>query len=193
MAESTFFCKAVGAATAVAVEVSMAMLAPGWLTVLPPAGRYFGLRADAATVQPKPGERPAANAARIEQSGDRAKVIFELSAPLDVTAFVLADPDRVIVDLPQTDFALDPEAGKAADPRHRKTGLIASFRFGQLAPGKSRIVVDLGAPALVLRAACDKLDSDGHAGLVIELAKTDRRSFQAAVQRARIQLAALAQ
>src|ERR1700730_1458841 len=185
MPESAFFCKAVGAATAV--------LAAGWLTLLPPAGRYFGLRADPATGQPEPEERPAANAARIEQSGDRAKLIFELSAPLDAAAFVLADPDRVIVDLPQTDFALDPETGKAADPPHRKSVLIASFRFGQLAPGKSRIVIDLGAPALGLRAACDILDSDWHAPLVIELAKTDRRSFQAAVQRARIQLAALAQ
>ena len=193
MAESTFFCKVVGAATAMTLEAGMAVLAAGWLTVLPPAGRYLGLRADAATVQSKPGERPAANAARIEQSGDRAKLIFELSAPLDATAFVLADPDRVIVDLPQTDFALDPEAGKAVDPPHRKTGLIASFRFGQLVPGKSRIVVDLGAPARILLAACDKLDSDGHVRLVVELAKTDRRSFEAAVQRARIQLAALAQ
>jgi N-acetylmuramoyl-L-alanine amidase len=192
MAESALFCKIVCAATAMA-RTGMAVLAAGWLTFLSPAGRYLGLRADAATVQPEPGERPAANAARIEQSGDRAKLIFELSAPLDATAFVLAGPDRVIVDLPKTDFALDPETGKAADPPHRKTGLIGSFRFGQLAPGKSRIVIDLGAPALVLRAACDKLDSGGHARLVIELAKTDRRSFQAAVQRARIQLAALAQ
>ncbi len=193
MAESAFFCKAVGVATAMALGAEMAVLAAGWLTLLPPAGRYFSLRADAATVQPEPGERPAANAARIEQSGDRAKLIFELSAPLDATAFVLADPDRVIVDLPQTDFALDPETGKAASLPHRKTGLIASFRFGQLAPGKSRIVIDLGTPARVLLASCDKSDSDGHARLVIELAKTDRGSFQAAVQRARIQLAALAQ
>ena len=174
-------------------RAGMAVLAGAWLTLLPAAGRYFGLRADAATVQPEPGERPAASAARIEQNGDRAKLIFELTAPLDAAAFVLADPDRVIVDLPQTDFALDPETGKARGPPHRKAGLIASFRFGQLAPGKSRIVIDLGAPALVLRAASDKLDSDGHARLVIELAKTDRRSFQAAVQSARIQLAALAQ
>ncbi|MDQ6701897.1 MAG: AMIN domain-containing protein, partial [Pseudomonadota bacterium] len=97
MAESAFFCKAVGVATAMALGAEMAVLAAGWLTLLPPAGRYFSLRADAATVQPEPGERPAANAARIEQSGDRAKLIFELSAPLDATAFVLADPDRVIV------------------------------------------------------------------------------------------------
>jgi N-acetylmuramoyl-L-alanine amidase len=193
MAESAFVCKVVGAATAAALRAGMAVFAAGWLTLSPPAWRYFGLRADAATVQPELRGRPAANAARIEQNGDRAKLIFELSAPLAATAFVLADPDRVIVDLPQTDFVLDPETGKAADSPHRKTGLIVSFRFGQLAPGKSRIVIDLGAAALVLRAACDKLDSDGHARLVIELAKTDRRSFQAAVQRRRVQLAALAQ
>ncbi|MGH6848238.1 MAG: N-acetylmuramoyl-L-alanine amidase [Methylocella sp.] len=193
MAESAFFRKAVGAATAMAIGSGTAVLAAGWLTLLPPAGRYLGLRVDAATVQPGLDERPAADGARIEQSGDRAKLIFELSAPLDATAFVLADPDRVVVDLPQTDFALDPETGKAADPPPRKTGLIAAYRFGQLAPGKSRIVIDLGAPARVLRAACDKLDSYGRARLVIELAKTDRRSFEAAVQRTRIQLAALAQ
>ncbi len=193
MAESTFFRKAVGAAPAMALGAGMAVLTGAWLTLLPPAGRFFGLRANAATVQLEPGQRPAAKAARIEQSGDRAKLIFELSAPLAATAFVLADPDRVIVDLPQTDFALDLDTGKAADPPHRKSGLIASFQFGQLAPGRSRIVIDLGAPALVMRAACDKLDGDGHARLVIELAKTDRRSFQAAARRARIQLAALAQ
>lgn len=193
MAKSAFFCRGVGAASGMALGASMAVLAVGWLTLLPPAGRYFGLHAYAATVQPKPGQHPAASAARIEQNGDRAKLIFELSEPLDVTTFVLADPNRVIVDLPQTDFALDPETGKAAYPPHRKTGLIASYRFGQLAPGKSRIVIDLAAPARVLLATCDKLDSDGHARLVIELAKTDRRSFKAAVQRARIQLAAMAQ
>jgi N-acetylmuramoyl-L-alanine amidase len=193
MAERAFFCRGVGAATAMALGLGTAVLAAGWLTLLPPAERYFGLRADAATVQLKPAQRPAASAARIEQSGDHAKLTFELSAPLDATTFVLSDPNRVIVDLPQTDFALDPETGKATYPPHRRTGLIASFRFGQLAPGKSRIVIDLSAPARVLLAACDKLDSDGHARFVIELAKTDRRSFQAAVQRARMQLAALAQ
>jgi N-acetylmuramoyl-L-alanine amidase len=192
MAESVFFRKAVGVANTLALGAGTAVLAACLLTLLPSAGRYLNTRAFAATVQPGTGERPAANAVNVEQSGDRAKLIFELSAPLDATAFVLAKPDRVIVNLPQIDFALDPETGKAADPR-RKTGLIAAFRFGQLAPGKSRIVINLAAPALVLSAACGKLESDGHARLVIELAKTDRRSFEAAVQRARIQLAALAQ
>ena len=142
----------------------------------------------------EPGSARPPAAARIEQSGDRAKLIFELSAPVDATAFVLADPDRVIVDLPQTDFALDPETGKAADPPHRKTGLIASFRFGQLAPGKSRIVIDLRAPARVFAGGLRKSDSDkSPARLVIELATTDRADFQAAVQIARQRFGAMAQ
>jgi N-acetylmuramoyl-L-alanine amidase len=138
-------------------------------------------------------ERPVSEAARIEQTGDHAKLVFELSAPAEASAFVLADPNRVIVDLPQIDFALDPEIGKPASPSHRRTGLIASFRFGQLAPGKSRIVIDLGAPAQVLRAACERSETDGHLRLVIELAKTDAANFRTAVQAARAKLAAVAQ
>jgi N-acetylmuramoyl-L-alanine amidase len=95
--------------------------------------------------------------------------------------------------LPQIDFQLDPESGKRARGPHRKTGLIAAFRFGQLAQGKSRIVIDLRAPAQILRASCEKTDGDGHTSLVIELAKTSRADFRAAVQIARMKLGALAQ
>jgi N-acetylmuramoyl-L-alanine amidase len=193
MADSAFFYKAVGAGAGLALPVGVAALAAVWLTLLPSAVQRLGLRADAATVQPEPAERLVANAARVEQRGTHAKLILDLSALLDVSAFVLADPDRVIVDLPQTNFALDPEAGKPAHRQRRKTSLIASFRFGQLEPGKSRIVIDLGAPARIVRAACEPSDNDGHTRLVIGLVKTDPASFRTAVQSARTQLAALAQ
>jgi len=172
-------------------------IAAAWpaLQISIPATRYFSLslRAEAAPVASEATEFPTANAVRIERTGDRTKLIFGLSTSVESTTFVLADPDRVIVDLPQTDFLLDPESGKPAHGPHRKTGLIAAFRFGQLAPGKSRIVIDLRAPARVLRAACEKSDDDGHTSLVIELAKTDRADFRAAVQIARMQLGVLAQ
>jgi N-acetylmuramoyl-L-alanine amidase len=172
-------------------------IAAAWpaLQIPIPATRYFSLslRAEAAPVASEATEFPTANAVRIERTGDRTKLIFGLSTSVESTTFVLADPDRVIVDLPQTAFLLDPESGKPAHGPHRKTGLIAAFRFGQLAPGKSRIVIDLRAPARVLRAACEKSDGDGHTSLVIELAKTDRADFRAAVQIARMQLGALAQ
>jgi len=191
-----FFYRAAGSTTA-KVLAAVAAIAAAWpaLQISIPATRYFSLslRAEAAPVASEATEFPTANAVRIERTGDRTKLIFGLSTSVESTTFVLADPDRVIVDLPQTAFLLDPESGKPAHGPHRKTGLIAAFRFGQLAPGKSRIVIDLRAPARVLRAACEKSDDDGHTSLVIELAKTDRADFRAAVQIARMQLGALAQ
>ena len=106
----------------------------------------------AATVQPGKGERPAANAAWIEQSGDRAKLIFELAAPLDATAFVLANPDRVIVDLPQTDFALGPQTGKVAVLR-RKAGLIAVTKSLAFEWGASGVARAYGARATGIAGA----------------------------------------
>jgi N-acetylmuramoyl-L-alanine amidase len=186
------FYKDVRVAAALVAPFGMAAFAAIWLGLQPGAERYFGIRAAAATVESKLGDRPVASSAAIEQFGDRARLIFELSAPLNAAAFVLADPERVVVDLPQTDFALDPETGKPGHSQLRRTSLITAFRFGQLEPGKSRIVIDLGGPARIIRAACEKSETDGRTRLIIELAKTDLASFQSAVRAARAQLAAVA-
>ena len=191
-----FFYRTAVSTAAKALTLAVA-LGAAWLAleVLLPAAPYFSLslHAEPVAVPPEASQRPTARAVRIEQAGDRTKLIFDLSTSVASTSFVLADPDRVIVDLPQTDFLLDPASGKPANGPHWKTGLIAAFRFGEFAPGKSRIVIDLRGPARVLRAACEKSDGDGHASLVIELAKTDRVDFRAAVQSARMQLGALEQ
>jgi N-acetylmuramoyl-L-alanine amidase len=149
----------------------------------------------------EPGGRPVATAARLEENAETARLVFEFSAPVEAAAFVLADPARIIVDLPQVEFALDPQIGKPVERgrhrhRHRRgasAGLVVSFRFGQLGQGKSRIVIDLGAPARIMRANCDNRDGDGNSRLVVELAKTDRASFAMAVQSARGVLAAQSQ
>ncbi len=155
------------------------------------AGAASASRPDAVT----------AKAAGLNDSGDRAKLVFELSASVDVAAFVLADPDRVIVDAPQVAFMIDPEIGRAPQrhgPRKeaaktktlvKPDGLVASFRFGQLEKGRSRIVIDLSEPARVLRAVCEKGEEGEGRRLVIELARTDRAHFAAAAQAARAALA----
>lgn len=181
---------------AMAAAVTMAALAALWLT--PGTGsRAEGLdRAGptAASVRSEPSELPVANAARLEENGDKAKLVFELSAPVEASAFALAGPNRVIVDLPRIEFALDSEVGKAQRrSRHRgrrakAAGIVASFRFGQLEQGKSRIVIDLAAPAQILRAECDMSGGDAKPRLIIELAKTDRAAFRASVQTARAAL-----
>ena len=97
------------------------------------------------------------------------------------------DPNRVIIDLPETAFLLDPSAGRAAEPRSKSassaSGLIKSYRFGLFAPGRSRIVIDLGQPARIVRANADANSTTGTARLVVELAQTDSASFQVAAAR----------
>lgn len=139
---------------------------------------------------------PTADAVHLENNTNRATLTFDLSHPVDASDFVLAMPDRVVVDLSQVDFQIDPEVGiKPADDRHggakakqKETaaeGLIASYRFGLFAPGKSRIVIDLSAPARVLRASAETWQ-DGSTHLVIELLKTDRASFEAAARQSAV-------
>ncbi len=99
------------------------------------------------------------------------------------------DPNRVVIDLPEVDFRIDPQAGnaatRAASPgpkrRHQQaadvSGLIASYRFGLFAAGKSRIVIDLAGPARILRAASEPSPDGGKTRLVIELAQNRSRRF----------------
>ncbi|MDB5569828.1 MAG: N-acetylmuramoyl-L-alanine amidase [Hyphomicrobiales bacterium] len=160
--------------------------------------QFDSQKAAPAAQQGAPANAPVASAARIIQSGDVTRLSFTLSASVSVRAFVLASPARVIVDLPETVFAFDPpEAQKPAPPparRHGRKGvagkaapssasLIASYRFGRLAPGKSRVVIDLTQAARIVQAVTET-DADG-VRLVVDLVRTDAASFAAAVASAR--------
>jgi N-acetylmuramoyl-L-alanine amidase len=191
MRPSALFCRSSRAAAALAAAAGRAALAAAWLILLPAAGERSGPRAHAAA--PDSETPPVASAVTVEQSGERARLIFDLSAPVNASFFVLAEPGRAVVDLPHTDFALSPETGRPASLLHHKAGLVASFRFGQLEPGKSRIVIDLTGPARILRAASERSETDGRTRLIIELAKTDPASFQSSVRQAGVQAAAAAQ
>ena len=142
--------------------------------------------------------KPVAEATRasLDESGEGAKLSFDLSLAdknakaITPAAFVLANPDRVIVDLPQVDFTVDPQVGKlGAGRRHKKGGLVASYRFGLLAAGRSRIVVDLAAPARIVGASVRIVGRTTK--LIVELAKSDRASFQASAKGAEAQKAAV--
>jgi N-acetylmuramoyl-L-alanine amidase len=130
-----------------------------------------------------------ASSAALQQTEEFARLTFDLSGPVTPGVFALADPDRIIVDLPAVDFRLDPQVGHVVPaavlrhhPGHAAEALVTSFRFGLLAPGRSRVVIDLSAPARVVRASAE-VDPDTHANrLVIELARTDAASFKASLK-----------
>ncbi|CAM5767403.1 N-acetylmuramoyl-L-alanine amidase [Labrys miyagiensis] len=115
-----------------------------------------------------------ASDARLAGDERRTRLIVDLNGPTDklnFRVFVLADPYRVVVDLPQIEFNISPENGKNG------RGLVSAYRFGLIAQGKSRIVMDLTGPVSVDKSfLLDAIDNQP-ARLVIDLVKVDRSAF----------------
>jgi N-acetylmuramoyl-L-alanine amidase len=134
-------------------------------------------RAPAAA--PAAAKRVVAIDARLAGDDKRTRLIVDLNGKVDLAAFTLADPYRVVIDLPELSFDLPAGAGKNG------RGLVSAFRYGLFAPGKARIVLDAKGPVAVVRAfVIDPHDSQP-ARLVVDLIPSDRESFirSAAVKR----------
>jgi N-acetylmuramoyl-L-alanine amidase len=111
--------------------------------------------------------------------------VFDLTRKVAVKATVLADPDRVVVDLPEVEFRID-----AADGQ-KPQGLITAFRYGLFGPRQSRLVIDTHGPVRVVKADASEIDG-GAAVLTIELARVDR-ARASALKTAPVQRAAVAE
>jgi N-acetylmuramoyl-L-alanine amidase len=114
---------------------------------------------------------PVATDARIAGDAKRTRFVVDLTSKVEVRAFTLGDPFRVVVDLPQVTFQLPPRAGEQG------RGLVKAFRFGLVMAGGSRIVLDTAGPVRVEKAfVLDPADGQP-ARLVLELASVDRETF----------------
>ena len=110
--------------------------------------------------------KPAATRVHVEASGDNARLVFDLTQRVPVTASVLTDPDRVVVDLPEVDFRIAAEAGQ------KRQGLVNAFRYGLLGPRQSRLVIDTNGPVQITIAQVE--DRPGRSPqLVIGLTRGD--------------------
>ena len=118
---------------------------------------------------------PAVTDVRIGGSETQTRFIMDLTAKIDVAAFALANPYRVVVDLPQVAFKLPEKAGE------QSRGLVKAFRFGLIMQGGSRVVLDTKGPVRIDKAFV--LDAEGGqpARLVIDMSVTDKSSFQRAM------------
>lgn len=123
------------------------------------------------------GPIPTATEARVAGDEERTRFILDLSAEVEVSTFLLADPSRVVIDLPEVDFRLSEDAGLTG------RGLIASWRYGLFARGRSRVVIDASAPVKVDKAFVLAALKDQPARLVVDLVRTTPEEFRAELQR----------
>jgi len=133
------------------------------------AGIELAMGALAAPVSPD--SFPVVTDARLGGDETQTRFVVDLSRKVDLHVFTLADPYRVVVDIPQVTFRLPPKAGESG------RGLIQAFRFGLVMPGGSRIVLDAVKPVRVDKAFVVDPADGAPARLVLDLVATDRESF----------------
>jgi N-acetylmuramoyl-L-alanine amidase len=114
---------------------------------------------------------PIASDARLAGDAKQTRFVLDLDKPIQFRAFTLADPYRVVMDIPQVDFRLPAEAGTTG------RGLIQAFRYGLVMPGGSRIVFDLTGPARIAKSYVLDAVNGQPSRLVLELEQVDRTSF----------------
>ncbi len=114
---------------------------------------------------------PVASNARLGGDMDQTRLVLELDKPVSFNVFTLADPYRIIIDLPEVLFQMPNGTGRSG------RGMVRAFRYGLFSAGKSRIVVDAAGPVKVARSFVLPASDTQPVRLVIDLVRTDRASF----------------
>lgn len=120
---------------------------------------------------------PVVEDIRYGLNAGKMRVVIDLDRKTSYRAFLLADPPRLVIDLPQTEWKI---------PRSRPVpsgDLLKSYRSGDLDGGITRIVFDLRKTAVI--AGAFALDKSGTARdrVVVDLSASSENLFRAALER----------
>ncbi len=121
------------------------------------------------------GDFPVASAVRVGGDEKQTRLVVDFSHKVDIRAFTLANPYRVVIDMPQMNFRFPGRTGESG------RGLIKAFRYGLVMQGGSRMVIDLAKPARIDRAFVLESNNGQPARLVLDLTVTDREAFLRAI------------
>jgi len=117
-------------------------------------------------------------AVRIGEHPGMTRLVLELTGSVDYRIFMLANPDRVVIDLPEVSWE--------ATPLKEGTyiGLVKGYRYGLFTPGTFRVVLDVGGPVRVQSSRILE-PQEGHGPrLILDLAASTWEAFMAEVKKA---------
>ena len=113
------------------------------------------------------------NNIRFGEHADKTRIVIEVNNKINFSAFLLANPTRLVVDLPTVTWNL-PE-----DVESRNYGFIKSYRFGLFKKGVSRLVFDLSTTVrLVSSFALDRDGTSNMFRLVLDLERISPEEFE---------------
>jgi N-acetylmuramoyl-L-alanine amidase len=146
------------------------------VTTIMLVGPWAARHASAAGPQTRlAGDFPVASAARVGGDEGQTRMVVDFSHKVDIRAFTLANPYRIVIDMPQVTFQFPARTGENG------RGLIKAFRYGLVMQGGSRIVIDLAKPARIDRAFVLESNNEQPARLVLDLSAVDRETFLRAI------------
>jgi N-acetylmuramoyl-L-alanine amidase len=170
---------ALGLLVAGAVTAAFAQASPSAPKWYPP-----GVPAPVSSGPPASTDAPAAVAvgastpvvlnARIGEHDDRTRFVVEVSDPLKIRVFTLANPDRVVIDMPQVLWRLN------GPQKPTGMGAVKSYRYGLFRPGDSRFVIDLNAPVSTAEPMILPPEAGYGYRVVLDLFPTTQEKFEQA-------------
>ena len=146
------------------------------LTIALPAGGAAAVEVD--RVQPQavePVTQPDASPlvafdARIAGDDARTRIIIDFDRKPDIRVHYVANPFRILIDLPETHFGLKPDDMAAR-------GLFSDIRYGAMDEGRSRIVLTADRPVAVALSDIQEEQGGSAYRLVIDAAIVTQQAF----------------
>ncbi|HER26083.1 MAG TPA: AMIN domain-containing protein, partial [Rhodospirillales bacterium] len=93
---------------------------------------------------------PAAEAVvtdvRVGEHSGSTRLVFDFDRKISFKIFVLKNPDRVVIDLPEVGWRLPTK------PLPVNVGILQKLRYGLFKPGVSRVVLDVNTAPTVRRS-----------------------------------------
>ena len=108
---------------------------------------------------------------RVGTHGSATRIVFELTKKVSFSTFMLANPYRIVIDLPEVGWRLPPRPLPAA------TGVFRKLRYGLFKPGNSRIVLEVRSPAAISQAFILEPDGGRLYRLVLDLTPSTHEAF----------------
>jgi N-acetylmuramoyl-L-alanine amidase len=108
--------------------------------------------------------KPPAKAAAAQVDTTRTRFVIGLERPVEADVSTLANPNRVVIDLPQMKLALP------SLPSDRPVGVVKSFQHEFSARGRIRIVIDVTGPVVIERKELEESPDGRSHKLVVDIA-----------------------
>ncbi|MBM3951287.1 MAG: AMIN domain-containing protein [Rhodospirillales bacterium] len=156
------------------------------------AGAWFALSVPLVREMGDPGggalaaepAKPLVDDIRAADHGGRTRVVLSLDRSVDFTVFPLADPYRVVIDLPEVGWRLP------SQPLPAGIGLMERLRYGLFQPGTTRVVLDMKGPVAIANAFWLEADAQGRHRLVVDIGAASRDAMIAGLRDGVVKVAA---